>query len=122
MHKIASNNAWEWSYGKHDKQEFTGLIIVWVGTVLDGIFWIAIMRVGIFQVGVILGGSFPGGSYPGWKFSLVGVFWEGIVRGNHPGGNFPGGGFPSTNKFNQYLLISFLMELWSQRTFCSLLL
>ena len=68
------NNAWGWSYGKHDEQEFTRLNIVWVGTILDGIFWIAIIRVGIFWagifqvgillVGVILGGSFPGGSYP----------------------------------------------------------
>ena len=70
------NNAWEWSYAKHDEQEFTGLNIVWVGTILGRIFWIAIIRVGIFwvgifqvgtlQVGVILGGSFPSGSYPGW--------------------------------------------------------
>ena len=64
------NNAWEWSYGKHDEQKSTGLNIAWVGTILDGTFWIAIIRVGIFQVGVILGGSFPvgncpGGSYPG---------------------------------------------------------
>ena len=68
------NNAWEWSYGKHDEQEFTGLNFVWVGTILHGIFWITIIRVGIFWVGVILGGSFPGGnflggSYPGWEFS-----------------------------------------------------
>ena len=95
------NNAWEWSYGKHDEQEFTGLNIVWVETILDGIFWIAIIRVGffqvgVFQVGVILGGNFPGGdcpggSYPGWKLSgwelswvrisLVGVFQVVIVRG-----------------------------------------
>ena len=104
MHKIASNalrlcfklllpcpqignNAWEWSYGKHDEQEFTGLNIVWVGTILDGIFWIAIIRVeilwvgifqvelswvGIFQMGVILGGNFLGGIYPGWELS----WWE----------------------------------------------
>ena len=63
------NNSWEWSYGKHDEQEFTGLNIAWAGTILDGIFWIAIIRVGIFQVGVILGGSFPGGSCPGWELS-----------------------------------------------------
>ena len=90
------NNAWEWSYGKYDEQEFTGLNIVWVGTILDRIFWIAIIRVGIFWVGVILGGNFPGGivrvgvildgncpigSYPGWEFSLVEVFRMGIVRG-----------------------------------------
>ena len=64
------NNAWEWSYGKHDEPEFTGLNILWVGTILDEISWIAIVRVGIFwvgifQVGVILGGNFPGWSYPG---------------------------------------------------------
>ena len=80
------NNAWEWSYGKHDEQEFTGLNIVWVGTILDGIFWIAIIRVGIFQVGVILGGNFLW-----WGFSR----WE-LSGGNHPCGNFPGGSFPST--------------------------
>ena len=67
------NNAWEWSYGKNDEQEFTGLNIVWMGTILDGIFWIAIIRVGIFWVGifqvrVILSGSFPGGNYPGGSF------------------------------------------------------
>ena len=64
------NNAWEWSHGKNDEQEFIGLNVVWVGTILDGIFWIAIIWmgifwVGIFQVGVILGGSFLGESFPG---------------------------------------------------------
>ena len=102
------NNAWEWSYGKHDEQEFTGLNIAWVGTILDRIFWIAIIRVGIFwvgifqvgifQVGIILGrsfpnGNFPGGSYPGWEFSG----WESsgwelswmriFFVGRFPGGN-----------------------------------
>ena len=67
------NNAWEWSHGKHDEPEFTGLNIVRVGTTLDGIFWIAIIRVGIFwveifQVGVILGGDFPGGNCPGGSY------------------------------------------------------
>ena len=86
------NKAWEWSYGKYDEQEFTGLNIVWVGTILDGIFWIAIIRVGIFQVGVILGGSFPGGnfpggSYPGWEFFRWELSWVGIFFG----GGFPGG-------------------------------
>ena len=84
------NNAWEWSYGKHDEPEFTGLNILWVGTILDEISWIAIVRtgifwVGIFQVGVILGGNFPGGSYPGWEFSLVEIFRVGIVRGQSSG-------------------------------------
>ena len=68
------NNVWEWSYDKHDEQEFTRLNIVWVRFVLGGIFWIAIIRVGIIRVGVILGGNFlggnyPGGSYPGWELS-----------------------------------------------------
>ena len=84
------NNAWEWSYGKHDEQEFTGLNIVWVGTILDGIFWIAIIRVGILQVEiflveVILGGSFPDGNFPGGIVRvggiLVGSFlWWGVFR------------------------------------------
>ena len=65
--------------------------IVWVETVLDGIFWIAIMRVGIFwvgifQVGVILGENFLWWGFSGWKLSGE----------NHPGGNFPGGSFTST--------------------------
>ena len=60
--------------GKHDEWEFTRLNIVSVGTVLDRIFWIGIIRLGIFGVIIILGGNFsgenfPGGSYPGWKFS-----------------------------------------------------
>ena len=72
-------------YCKHDEWEFTRLNIVWVGTVLDGIFWIGINRVGIFWIVTILGGNFPGvncpgGSYPGWEFSLVGIFRVGIVR------------------------------------------
>ena len=129
MHKIASNalrlcfklllpcpqignNAWEWSYGKHDEQEFTGLNIVWVGTILDGIFWIAIIWVGIFQVGiflveVILGGSFPGGNFPGGivrvgvilvgNFLWWGVFRVGTFRRSSSGWEFPGGRFPSTH-------------------------
>ena len=67
------NNAWEWSYGKHDEQEFTELNIVWMGTISDRIFWIAIIRVGIFrvgifQVGVILGESFRGGNFTGGSY------------------------------------------------------
>ena len=110
------NNAWEWFYGKHDEQEFTGLNIVWVETILDGLFWIAIIRVGIFQVGifyelswvgvfqvwifqvgVILSGNFPGGnypcgSYPGWELSRWDLSWVGIFfGGGFPGGNFLGG-------------------------------
>ena len=58
------NNTWGCSDGKPEKQKFTGLNIVLVGTILDGIFWIAIIRVGIFQVR-FPGWNFPGGSYPG---------------------------------------------------------
>ena len=55
--------------GKHDEWKFAGLNIVWVGTRLDGIFWIRVIRVvifwvGISWVGVILGGKFPDGNCP----------------------------------------------------------
>ena len=50
--------------GKHDEWEFTRLDIIWVGTVLDRIFWIGIIRVEIFMVRIIMGGNFTGGSYP----------------------------------------------------------
>ena len=94
--------------------------IVWVGTILDGIFWIAIIRVGIFQVGIILDGNFPGGncpggSYPewelsGWELSWVGIvgvavilganfLWRGFSRWELSGENHPGGSFPSTIQF-----------------------
>ena len=69
-----------------------------------------VFQVGIFLVQVILGGNFPGGSYPGWElsggsylgweFSLVGVFWVGIVRGNDLGGSFP-----STNIYLFFLVL-----------------
>ena len=129
MHKIASNalrlcfklllpcpqignNAWEWSYGKHDEQEFTRLNIAWAGTILDRIFWIAIIWVGIFPVGVIVGGSYPGWEFSGWELPWVGIVrvsvilddsflwwgfsgWE-LSGGNHPGGKFSGRSFPST--------------------------
>ena len=77
--------------------KFTGLNIVWVGTILDRIFWIKIIRVGTFQVGIILGGNFPGGSYPEWEFSgwnLSGweLSWVGIfLFGGFPCGNCPWG-------------------------------
>ena len=75
-----------------------------MGTILDGIFWIAIIRVRISPVGVILGGNCQGGSYPEWEFSLVGFSgWE-LSAGNHPGGNFPGGSFPSTLILPGYVL------------------
>ena len=75
------------SDSKHDEQEFTGLNIAWMGTILDGIFW------------NFLGGNFSGGSYPGWEFSrwelsCVGIFRVGIVRvGVILGVNFPWWGF-----------------------------
>ena len=90
------SNAWKWSYDKHYEPEFILLNIVWVGNILDGFFWITIIRVGIFQVGVILGGNFPGGSYPGWEFSRWELSWPGIFRvgvilaGNCPGWSYPG--------------------------------
>ena len=85
------NNAWEWSYGKHDEPKFTGLNIVWVGTILDRIFWITIIWVGTFKVGVILGGNFPGGSYPEWEFSGWELSWVRIfLGGGFPCGNCPG--------------------------------
>ena len=78
--------------GKHYEWEFTRLNIVWVGTLLDGIFLIAIIRVGIFWVVIILSGNFlgrncPGGSYPGWEFSGWELSWVGIFLG----GNCPVG-------------------------------
>ena len=83
------NNAWEWSYGKHDEQEFTALNIVWVGTILDRIFWIPIIRVGIFWVGIFQVGTFQvgailDGNFLWWRFSG----WE-LSGENHPGGSFP---------------------------------
>ena len=127
------NNAWEWSYGKHDEQEFTGLTIL-DGILIDGI---AIIRVGIFwlgifQMGIILGGSFPGcnfpgGSYPGWEFSRwelssVGVFGVGIVWGDHPGGDFQRGSFPSTvlTSFTSCLFTYFRLSINIMSTFMSL--
>ena len=78
------NNAWEWSYGKHDEPECTGLNIVWVGTILDGIFWIAIIRVEILWVGIFQ-----------VELTWVGIFWVGVILGrNFPGGNLPGGSYP----------------------------
>ena len=51
--------------GKHDEWEFTRLNIVWVGTVLDEIFWIGIIRVGISWMVIILGRNFSGWNCPG---------------------------------------------------------
>ena len=71
-----------------------------------------VFQVGIFQVGVILGENLLGGSYPGWKLSLVGVFWVGIVQGDHPGENFRSGSFPSTDGVGGLLVFrkTFLIE------------
>ena len=60
--------------GKHDEWEFTRLNIVWVRTLLDGIFWIGIHRVEIFWLVIILGVNFSGGNClggicPEWEFS-----------------------------------------------------
>ena len=120
MHKIAvmfvcfklllpcpqiGNNAWEWSYGKHDEQEFTELNIVWVGTISEGIFWIAIIRWefsgwefsrgGVILGENVLGGNCPSGSYHGWKLSGWELSWVRIFFG----GDFPGGNFSSTVLF-----------------------
>ena len=58
--------------GEHDEWEFTRLNNVWVGTVLDGIFWIGKIRVEIILGGNFPDGNCPGGSYPEWEFSA----WE----------------------------------------------
>ena len=60
------------------------LYIVWVGTILDGIFWI-----GLIWVAIILGGNFTGGNYPEWE----------LFGGNHPSGNFLGWRFPSSKQY-----------------------
>ena len=98
-----------------------GNLAVWIlfeyCTILNGIFWIGVIRVGlfwvgIFRVGIILGENFPGENCPGWELSWVGIFRVGVILGrnfpgwefsgwelsggNHPGSNFPGGNFPST--------------------------
>ena len=54
---------------KHDKWNFRGLNIVWVETILDGIFRIGAIRVLIILGGIFTGRNCPGGSYPGWEFS-----------------------------------------------------
>ena len=51
--------------GKDRQKEFTELNIVWVGTILDGIFQIGTIRVGIFWVAIFLGENFPCGYCPG---------------------------------------------------------
>ena len=63
------NDTWNNLNGKHDELEFTRLNIVWVGTVLDEIFWMV-----IFWVVIILGANFPGGNCP------VGIIRVAIFR------------------------------------------
>ena len=69
-----------------------------VGTVLDRIFWIRIVRVGVFGVVIFLSRNFldgncPGGSYPGWEFSRwefsgLELSWVRTFLGRYfPGGN-----------------------------------
>ena len=65
--------------GKHDEWEFTGLNIVWVITILDGLSWIGINWLGISWLVIILGGNFPGGNSPGGSFP-GGNYWVGIIR------------------------------------------
>ena len=112
--------SWELTRGnnlnaKHDEWKFTRLNIVWVETVLDGIFSIGVIWMGIFCVVIILRGNFPGGncpggSYPGWElsgweFSEWELSWE-LPSRNHLGGNFPGRSFPSTQIEMQFVLFT----------------
>ena len=60
---------------KHYELEFTRLNTVWVGTILDRIFWIGIFRVGVFQVVII----------SRVRIARVGTF----LRGNCPSGDYP---------------------------------
>ena len=106
------NNAWEWSYGKHDDQDYNRIEYCLGGNYIGQNFLDCNNPGGDFLVG-----NFPGGSYPGWEFSgweLSGweLSWVGVIlggnflcwefsgwelsRGNHPDGNFSGGSFPST--------------------------
>ena len=73
--------------GKHDEWKFSELIIVWVGTILDWIFLIGIIRLGNFWMGVILVGNFPGGNCMGGSYPV----WEFRIGANFPGGNCPVG-------------------------------
>ena len=78
-----------------DEWEFTRLNIVWVGPVLDRIFWIGIIWVETFRMGIILGGNCPSGSYPGWEMSRWELSWVGIFQVEDIlGGNCPSGSYP----------------------------
>ena len=55
--------------GKHDEWKFSGLKIVWVGTILDWILWIGVKQVGMFWVLITLGGNCPVG------IIRVAIFW-----------------------------------------------
>ena len=124
--------------GKYDEWEFARLNIVWLGTVLNGIFWIRIIWVEIFWVGIILGGNFPGGnclggSYPSrefskWELSWVGIFRVGVILGgnllwwefsglelsggNHLGGNFLSGSFYVTHHSFSRKMLGTIIELY----------
>ena len=63
------NNAWEWSYGKHDEQEFTGLNIVLNGNYIRRNFLDCNDPGCDFLGGKFPGGNFSGGNYPVWEFS-----------------------------------------------------
>ena len=63
------NNAWEWSYGKHDEQEFTGLNIVLDGNYIRRNFLDCNNPGCDFLGGKFPGGNFSGGNYPVWEFS-----------------------------------------------------
>ena len=93
------NNAWEWSYGKHDELEFTRLKYCLGGNYIRPDFLdcnnpAGNFPGGIVQVRVILDGNFPVGSYPGWGFFGWEVpgwefSWVGIVQVEvFLGGNF----------------------------------
>ena len=82
----------------------------WVGVVQVGVFWVEVFLGGSCPGGNFLGGSCPGGNflggscpggnflggncpggtYPGWGFSLVEVFWVGIVWWETSGWQFFG--------------------------------
>ena len=109
-----------------------------MGTISEGIFWIALIRVGIFWVrifqveifqvgilekGVILDGSFPGGNFQvgvilGGNFLQWGFSgWE-LSGKNHPGGAWS---FPSTCNSRKFSGSTLLQNLHSLPGFHSIL-
>ena len=89
------NNAWEWSYGKHDELEFTRLKYCLGGNYIRPDFLDCNNPAENFP-----GENCAGESYPGWEFSSWELSWVGIFRvgsawmGVFLGGNCPGGSFP----------------------------